>query len=70
MTNEVKPIWQSKTVWGGLVALGAGVAGIWGYTLTPEEQQQLVAFITAIASSVGGVVAIIGRLLADKKIGK
>jgi len=73
MTNT-KPWYASKTVWGGIVAAAAGVASLAGYELSPDTQaflaDQAVAIATSVATIVGGVLAIYGRLNAKKKIGK
>ena len=66
---EEKSWWASKTVWGGLLALVAGVAGVFGYQLLPADQSALVEIGAAIASSVGGAIAIWGRVRASKGIG-
>ena len=67
--DDFKELWKSKTFWGGLIALLAGILGIFGYTLLPEDQAALVDGGTAIAASIGGVIAIWGRVKASKKIG-
>lgn len=68
--EDFKGMFASKTVWGGIVALLAGVLGILGYTIDATDQVTLVETATAIASAVGGVIAIYGRVKASKKIGK
>lgn len=68
--NDFKGMLASKTVWGGLVALLAGVLGLFGYTVGAEDQATLVELAAGIASAVGGLVAIVGRVVATKKIGK
>ncbi|GAB7078722.1 hypothetical protein [Megalodesulfovibrio paquesii] len=66
--NTVKPLFASKTFWGGLVAVLAGAASVAGYALSPEEQAQLVEAVVGVASALGGVVAIAGRMVATKAI--
>lgn len=66
--DEVKSIFASKTVWGGIVALLAGVAGIFGYAIDTTLQTDLVNYITGIAATIGGAVAIYGRIMASKKV--
>lgn len=71
---ENKPWWASRGVWGGIVAILAGIAGAaWGVTLSAEDQAHMVDLIvplaTAISAIVGGVTAIIGRFKAKKQIG-
>ncbi|MFN3662351.1 hypothetical protein [Yoonia sp.] len=60
---------KSKAVWGGVVAVGGGVAGLFGYSMAPEDAVQLPILLASIASSVGGVLAIFGRIKANRKIG-
>lgn len=66
--NENKPWWQSKTVWGGAIALAAGVAGAFGLSIGPDEQEALASAIVGVASGVGGLLAIYGRIKASKAI--
>jgi len=68
--EDNKPWYASKGVWGSLVAMGAGIAGaIWGVSVTDADQATIVSSITAIAGAVGGIIALIGRLKASKKVG-
>lgn len=67
---EGKPWWQSKTVWSGFVAVAAGVAGVFGYTVTDGDQAQLVGTLTGFAGMVGGLGAMIGRVVATKGLTK
>ena len=63
---DTKSLFKTKTFWGGLLALGAGVLGIFGYTLTPDAQNALMEAGVGIASTLGGVLAIYGRVKATK----
>lgn len=68
-----KAWWASRGVWGGVVAAASGVAGMFGMTVDAAAQAQMTETLISVCSAlsmVGGVVAIIGRLRADKKIGK
>ena len=67
--NETKKWWESGSVWGGLIAAGAGIAGMVGYGVSEDDQQQLVTLVPAAASTLGGIVAVIRRLSASKRIG-
>ena len=67
--NETKKWWESGGVWGGLIAAGAGIAGMVGYGVSDDDEQQLVALVPAAASALGGIVAVIRRLSASKRIG-
>jgi hypothetical protein len=66
---DVKSIFASKTVWGGLIAVAAALLGLFGYTITPADQVAVVEAVAAIGSAVGGVLAIYGRIVATKRIG-
>ncbi len=68
--NDYKSIWTSTTVWGGIVALLAGIAAIFGVTFTEADQATLTEALLGISSAIGGIVAIWGRIRATKQIGK
>lgn len=68
MANQTKSWWSSTTIWGGLVAVLAGVGGAFGLDAAglASDLNELVAGVVA---AVGGVVSIIGRFRARKQIG-
>jgi hypothetical protein len=68
--NTVKPWYSSATIWGGALALGSSLAGIAGYQVSPSDQAATVAHVTTLASALGGLLAIWGRVRASKAIGK
>lgn len=68
MEDQEKSIFKSKTALGGAIAIAAGIASLFGVTVSPAEQLALVEVATAIASAVGGLIAIYGRSKASKKI--
>ena len=67
-----KPWYESKGVWGGVVAVLAGIFALAGHGLSPQTQQAIidngVDIATAMATIIGGFVAVYGRLKADKVI--
>ena len=63
-----KPWWQSKTIWGGAVAVGAGLAGLFGVDIDASTQDGIVQNILSVASGVGGLIAIYGRLKAEQSV--
>lgn len=63
-----KAWWQSKAVWGGIVAIGAAVAGAFGLQVDGQAQSEIVDYIMAGVGAFGGLLAIYGRLKADKII--
>lgn len=76
MDIETKPWWQSAGIWGSLIAVAAGGAGMLGYTISPDDQAQLVTAATkgvelgtAAVGLLGGLVSLWGRIRATKRIG-
>jgi hypothetical protein len=67
--DGTKGLLASRTVWGGLIAIAAAVLGGFGYTLAPADQAQLVDWIATAAGIGGGVLAVVGRVRASKRIG-
>ena len=67
---DYKNIFASKTVWGGIIAVAGGILGLFGYEIGGVDKGALVEHGAAIATSVGGAVAIWGRVKASKLIGK
>ena len=67
--EEFKALTQSKTFWGAVIALGGSALTLGHYTLTPADAAQAVDLISGIASAVGGLIAIYGRVVATRKIG-
>lgn len=65
---EEKQWYRSKTIWGGLVALAAAVAGLFGIDVDAASGDALAIALTNAAAAVGAVIAIIGRLDAVKTI--
>ncbi|MDQ0454274.1 hypothetical protein [Rhizobium paknamense] len=66
--NETKPWYGSRAVWGALVAIAAGGLQVAGIDLGLAEQGQMADLLMALASAVGGLVALYGRLAARSAI--
>ncbi|MBX3524569.1 MAG: hypothetical protein KF904_00020 [Rhodoblastus sp.] len=73
--EEQKSWYASTTIWGGAVAAVAGLAGIFGYTISPADQAalsdsigQIVTLVTSVSALGGGLLAIWGRVRASKTI--
>lgn len=68
--SEVKSLIASKTFWGALVAVAAGMLAGGNYALAAVDQAELVDLLVAVGAGGGGVVAIVGRVLARARVGK
>ena len=66
--EEFKGALASKTVWGGLITLGSGIAAIWGYGVAPEDQAALSELLAGLFATGGSILVIVGRLVATKRI--
>lgn len=60
--------YQSQAIWGGIVATAAPVLGLLGYALSPEDAQAVATAAVGIASGIGGILAIYGRLTTTRQI--
>ncbi len=60
--------WQSKTVWGAIIALLAGAATLAGVKLDATLQDQLAELLVGVGNIVGGALAWYGRVKAKTAI--
>ena len=66
---DVTKAWfQSKTVWGALIAIGASLLQMVGITLAADVQADLADIAVTTAGVVGGLLAIYGRVTAEAGI--
>ncbi len=67
--DDTKPWWQSRGIWGGLIALVAtAVSVLLHKTIPADSQSALVDGIIALAQAVGGILAVWGRATAIEKV--
>ncbi len=66
---EMKPWYQSKTVWGALIAIAAPLLGRAGLDVGGAEQAEIAEALTTLAGTLGGLLALYGRLTATKGVG-
>ncbi len=66
---DMKPWYQSKTVWGALIAIAAPLLGRAGLDVGGAEQAEIAEALTTLAGTLGGLLAISGRLRATKGVG-
>lgn len=71
MDGDTKPWWQSRGVWGGVVAALCGILGALGW-ITRDEAATLTDalpdLLTAAGGVAGGALAVWGRLRAEKRV--
>lgn len=60
-----KSIFASKTLWGLAVAAVATVVQRWGVSLGEADQAALVDALSTIGQTVGGIIAVYGRVTAQ-----
>ena len=66
----MKKWYQSKGMWGSAIAVGSAVAGAFGYSIAPAEQEQLAVALTTLGCVAGGLLSGYGRVRAVRCIGK
>lgn len=66
---DIKPWWQSKTLWGAIVTLVSSALGLAGLDIGDADRQALAELLTSLGAALGGVVAIAGRIAAKHRIG-
>jgi len=60
--------YQSKTVWGALIAVAASVLQAAGIEIGSDIQTDLVEIAVTLAGAAGGLLAIYGRITAASGI--
>lgn len=63
-----KKWYQSKTIWGGALALAGAVAGLFGIEVDAATGGTLPNAVTDVVATIGALVAILGRLDAKSAI--
>ncbi|MCJ8507596.1 hypothetical protein MUU53_06670 [Rhizobium lemnae] len=66
--DNAKTWYESKAVWGGLIALFASILQARGHLFPYEQQAALVDALTSAGGAFGALLAIYGRLAATKPI--
>jgi hypothetical protein len=66
--DSFKTWYQSKTVWGGLIAILASLLQATGVELGAETQSELADIAVTLAGAAGGLLAIYGRVTAKTGI--
>lgn len=66
--DDAKAWYESKAVWGGLIALFAAILQARGHMVPFQEQAMLTDAMTSAGGAFGALLAIYGRLAATKPI--
>ncbi|SDE98438.1 hypothetical protein SAMN04488105_110234 [Salipiger thiooxidans] len=66
--DDVKSFLASKTIWGAGIAILPQALSIFGIEVSAEDAQGIASHVDAIITSVGGLIAIYGRVMASKSI--
>lgn len=67
--DDMKQWYLSKTMWGALIAMAAALLQVAGFDIDPVTQGDFADSIVALSGAVGALVAIYGRLTAEKRLG-
>lgn len=66
--QDEKAWYQSKTIWGALIAVIASLLDGFGIKLDPTAQQQAVEAFYQASAVIGALIAVYGRLTAKSII--
>lgn len=67
--TDTKTLLRSRAVWGAAIAIAAGLAGVFGWTVDEASQAATLELVEGAAALVGGALALWGRVRATKRIG-
>lgn len=65
---EEKPWYESKTIWGSLVAVAAALSAALGMSIDQATQNELSSVLVQLTGAAGSLLAIYGRLSATDVI--
>lgn len=68
MNDDAKAWYRSRTVWGALVAILASLANAAGVEVTAGDEGELADLLVAAVGTVGGLVALYGRISARRRV--
>ena len=66
--NDVKAWYQSRTVWGALIAIAASLAHAAGVEITAGDEGELADLVVSAAGTIGGLLALFGRISARRRL--
>lgn len=63
---------SASLVWGrigaGLLGIVAFILGVFGYTMSPEDQASLETLIAGVIAGIGGGLALFSKIRESKKL--
>ena len=59
-----KPFWQSKTIWGNVIAVLGVLLSVFGYQLAPDAAQAILQAIGDLVAAAGSAYSVYGRFKA------
>ncbi len=65
---EEKQWYQSKTIWGALIAVAASMLGGLGISIEGAVQNDLAEAMLQLVGAIGAMIAVYGRLSATEII--
>lgn len=68
MNDETKPWYQSRTIWGAIIAGVAAIAQAAGLSISESEQTQIITAVTGAGEMFGLLVVFLGRIKATKTV--
>ncbi|MDH0615336.1 MULTISPECIES: hypothetical protein [unclassified Agrobacterium] len=66
--DSSKAWYQSRTIWGALIAVFAPLFSIAGLDLPAGMEGELAEGLVTVAGGIGGLIALYGRLSATRAI--
>jgi 4-amino-4-deoxy-L-arabinose transferase-like glycosyltransferase len=69
MNPTTKPWYASSGVWGAIVTLVSSVLALLKFEVDPQLLEDVREWVLALATLVGGAVALWGRVRATRRIG-
>lgn len=66
--TEQKAWWQSKAIWGGIVAMVAAGLRLAGIEIDPALEAETLDLVLTLLSAIGGLIAVYGRVVAKSTI--
>jgi uncharacterized membrane protein len=68
MMDGIKAWYQSKTIWGALMAVAASLLHIAGIELDTASQSELADIAVTLVGAFGGLLSLYGRVVATTPV--